>query len=164
MQAFVLNSLNECQWTAIAQDGHQSPSLDAVAMVGSSHWTRLKMEEGEKLLIFTSKASKWSWKFIEADNVKCSGLVSTRIVRPGVFLHLRQEMVSNQAVALKTFAPRGVDQPFGEAIASFSNILFVATVTFRLAHPRNLADIQAIFSGCKDCVFQFRFDAFACGH
>ena len=130
MQAFVLNSLNGCQWTAITQDGHQSPSLDSASVVGSSNWPWLEMEEGEMLLIFTSKASKWSWKFIEADNVKCSGLASTRIVRPGVFLYLRQEMVSNQAVALKTFAPRGVDQPFGVVIASFSNTLFAATVAF----------------------------------
>ena len=124
-------------------------------MVGLSHWTRLNMEEGKKLLIFASKASKRRWKFVEADNVKCSGLASTRIVRPGVFLRLRQEMISNQAVAVRTVAPRGVDQPFGEKIAHFPIFCLSQLSRLDLLTLVTLQIFESFFLALKAAFFNF---------
>ena len=124
-------------------------------MVGSSHWTRLNMEEGKELLIFASKASKWKWKFVKADNVKCSGLASTRIVRPGVFLRLRQEMISNQAIAVRTVAPQGADQPFGEEIAHFPTFCLLQLSRFDLLTLVILQIFEPFFLAVKAAFFNF---------
>ena len=124
-------------------------------MVGLSHWTRLNMEEGKKLLIFASKASKRRWKFVEADNVNCSGLASTRTVRPGVFLRLRQEIISDQAVAVRTVAPRGVDQPFGEEIAHFPTFSLLQLLRFDLLTLVTLQIFEPFFLAVKAAFFNF---------
>ena len=124
-------------------------------MIGLSHWTRLNMEEGKKLLIFTSKASKRRWKFVKANNVKCSGLASTRIVRPGVFLRLSQEMISNQAVAVRTVAPRVVDQPFGEEIAQFPTFCLLQLSCFDLLTLVTLQIFKPFFLAVKAAFFNF---------
>ena len=124
-------------------------------MIGLSHWTRRNMEEGKKLLIFASKTSKRRWKFVEADNVNCSGLASTRIVRPGVFLRLRQEMISNQAIAVRTVAPRVVDQPFGEEIAHFPTFYLLQLSRFDLLTLVTLQIFEPFFLAVKAAFFNF---------
>ena len=124
-------------------------------MVGSMHWTQLNMEEGKKLLIFEGKASKQRWKFVEADNVKCSRLASTRIIRPGVFLRLWQEMISNQAVAIRTVAPSGVDQPFDQAIAHFPLFCLLQLSHFDLLTLLTLQIFEPFFLAVKTVFFNF---------
>ena len=86
------------------------------------------------------------------------------MVRPGVFLLLGQEMISNQAVAVRTVAPQGVDQPFGEKIAHFPTFCLLQLSRFELLTLVTMQIFKPFFSGCNGCVFQFLFDAFACGH
>ena len=64
-------------------------------------------------------------------------------------------MISNQAVAVRTVAPRGVDQPFGEEIAHFPTFCLLQLSRFDLLTLVTLQIFEPFFLAVKAAFFNF---------